>query len=109
MVSLYKYSNGQWENKFNFVSPRQAADELFGSAITFGVSGTNYYMAVSAVGSLCDPSIGASTGKGRVYLYYFNGTAWSHLENSNYLGIYGSSPYSAVSYTHLTLPTKRIV
>jgi len=94
MVSLYKYSNGQWENNFNFVSPPQAADELFGSAITFGVSGTNYYMAVSAVGSLCDPSIGASTGKGRVYLYYFNGTAWSHLENSNYLGIYGSSPYS---------------
>ena len=94
MISLYKYNQGQWEIAHSFVSPRQAAYEEFGSAITIGVSGTTYYMAVSAPGSLCDPSIGASTGKGRIYLYQFNGTTWSHLENTKYLGLYQPSPLS---------------
>jgi len=67
MISLYKYSQGQWEIAYSFVSPRQAAYEEFGSAITIGVSGTTYYMAVSALGSLCNPAVGPNTGKGRSY------------------------------------------
>jgi hypothetical protein len=92
MISLYKYVQGQWEIAYSFVSPRQSSYEEFGSAITIGVSGTKYYMAVSAPGSLCDPRVGPNTGKGRIYLYQFDGTTWSHLENTNYLGIYGELP-----------------
>jgi len=92
MVSLYTYVNDQWENVYNIVSPRQATDERFGSAVTFGVNGSTYYMAVSAIGSLCDPAIGYATGKGRVYLYYYNGTNWTHHENPNYMGVYDPSP-----------------
>jgi len=92
MISLYKYSQGQWEIAYSFVSPRQAAYEEFGSAITIGVSGTTYYMAVSALGSLCDPAVGPNTGKGRIYLYQYNGTEWRHLENTKYLGVYQPSP-----------------
>ena len=92
MISLYKYTQGQWEIAYSFVSPRQAAYEEFGSAITIGISGKTYYMAVSAIGSLCDPRVGANTGKGRIYLYYFDGTSWSHLENTKYLGVYQTSP-----------------
>jgi len=88
MVSLYTQVDGQWVNVINLLSPRQAQNERFGSAITFGVSGNKYYLAISATGSLCDPSIGYSSGKGRVYLYYYNGTTWSHLENTNYSGLY---------------------
>jgi hypothetical protein len=97
MVSLYTYQNDQWENVYNILSPRQAADERFGSAVTFGVSGNKYYMAVSAIGSLCDPQIGYSTGVGRVYLYYYNGTTWTHHENPNYAGVYNSSPTATYS------------
>ncbi len=91
MISLYRYFQGQWEIAHNFVSPRQAAFEQFGSAISIGVSGNTYYMAVSAVGSLCDPALGANTGRGRVYLYFYNGTEWQHLENTKYLGLYQTS------------------
>lgn len=91
MISLYKFQNGQWEIITSLVSPRQANYEEFGSSISIGVVGTKYYMAVSAVGSLCDPSVGSSTGKGRVYLYLYNGTEWQHLENTNYQGLYQPS------------------
>jgi Fe-S cluster assembly iron-binding protein IscA len=94
MISLYKYVQGQWEIANSFVSPRQAEFEEFGSAISIGVSGITYYMAVSAVGSLCDPAIGPNTGKGRVYLYIYNGTEWTHLENTKYLGVYRPSALS---------------
>jgi hypothetical protein len=94
MISLYKFTQGQWEIAHSFVSPRQTAYEEFGSSITIGVSGNKYYMAVSAIGSLCDPSIGAKTGKGRVYLYTYNGTEWSHLENTKYVGLYQPSAMS---------------
>jgi hypothetical protein len=96
MISLYKFTQGQWEIAHSFVSPHQTAYEEFGSAITIGVSGSKYYMAVSAIGSLCDPSIGAKTGKGRVYLYTYNGTEWSHLENTSYKGEYNKD---AIYYT----------
>jgi hypothetical protein len=94
MVSLYTYANDQWEIAYNIVSPHQATDERFGSAVTIGVSGKTYYMAISAIGSLCDPSIGYSTGKGRVYLYYYNGTTWTHYENPNYYGVYNNDSAS---------------
>lgn len=80
MITLYVFNNGQWEPSISLVSPRQANNELFGSAVSIGVSGKTYYMAVSAVGSL--------DNKGRVYLYYYNGTLWSHLENTSYVGVY---------------------
>jgi hypothetical protein len=63
MVTLYEYSNQQWSPSISLISPRQARDERFGSSISFGVSGENYYMAISATGSL--------DSTGRVYLFYY--------------------------------------
>ncbi len=107
MVSLYTLVDGQWTNVNNLLSPRQAQDERFGSAISFGVSGNKYYLAISATGSLCDPSVGYSSGKGRVYLYYYNGTQWSHLEDTNYTGVYnpGASFEGAIVNNVLTITT----
>jgi hypothetical protein len=82
-VTLYRYDSGIWISDVTIVSPRQSNNEFFGSAISIGVSGSNYYMAVSAKGSLGD--------KGRVYLFYYTGTEWTMLKNSNYVGLFDSS------------------
>ncbi len=84
MVTLYSYTNQQWEEEYSFISPRPSANELFGSSVSIGVSGKNYYMSISAPGSL--------DNKGRVYLYYYDGTAWKFLLNEKYLGLYDPSP-----------------
>ena len=80
MIAVYEYINGKYVSTSAFVSPRPANDEKFGSDITVGSDGTNYYMAVSAVG--------AYNNTGRVYLFKHNGTEWSHLENTLYRGEY---------------------
>jgi hypothetical protein len=80
MISIYEYSSQQWIYRTSFVSPRPAAGELFGTEVAIGVNSGTYTLAVSAVDSL--------DGRGRVYLYTNNGTTWSHLENTNYVGIY---------------------
>ena len=80
MIAVYTYTNGRFFNTAAFVSPRPADNEKFGSEITLSVSGSSYYMAVSATGSY--------NNTGRVYLFKFNGTAWSHLENPMYTGVY---------------------
>jgi hypothetical protein len=63
VVSLYQWNGQSWLERYSFVSPRQAAHEKFGSKITIGVADNNYYMAISAPGSLLDT--------GRVYLYKY--------------------------------------
>ena len=88
MISIYEWENQRWSLKSSFVSPRANNDELFASDITIGQSGNTYYMAVSAVES--------ADGRGRVYLYTYNGTEWKHLENQNYKGIY--DPVSTAYY-----------
>jgi hypothetical protein len=80
MIAIYKYANGRYTIDSAYVSPRPADNERFGSEIAIGVSGTNYYLTVSAVGSY--------NNTGRVYLYKFNGPSWNHLENNRYKGIY---------------------
>jgi hypothetical protein len=80
MISIYKYRNGRFEFTNSFVSPRPADNEKFGSNISISFDGTNYIMAVSATG--------AFNNTGRVYLYKFDGTSWTHLENTNYRGEY---------------------
>jgi len=80
MITVYEYRNQQWEIIESFISPRPANDELFGSEVVIGQSGSQYYMAVSAIGSL--------DNRGRVYLYLYDGTAWKHLENTNYATFY---------------------
>jgi hypothetical protein len=88
MISIYEWENQRWALKSSFVSPRPNNDELFASDITIGQSGNTYYMAVSAVES--------ADGRGRVYLYTYNGIEWKHLENQNYKGIY--DPVSTAYY-----------
>ncbi len=80
MVAIYKYENGRYTNTTSFVSPRPSPNEKFGSEIVISKNGNNYYLAVSAVGSY--------NNTGRVYLFKFDGTAWSHLESNMYRGIY---------------------
>lgn len=90
MITLYSYVNQQWEPSISLVSPRQTANELFGSAISIGVSGNKYFMSVSAKG--CLDSKGDISRSGRVYLYYYDGTNWQFLFNSNYVGLYDNTP-----------------
>jgi hypothetical protein len=80
MITIYEYRNQQWSEFASLVSPRPAAYEYFGSSISIGQSGNQYYMAVSATGSL--------DNRGRVYLYIYNGTEWQHLENTEYTSFY---------------------
>jgi hypothetical protein len=80
MITVYEYISGRYQLTSSFVSPRPADNEKFGSKISIGVDGSTYYLAVSAVGSY--------NNTGRVYLYSFDGSAWNHLENPNYKGIY---------------------
>jgi len=80
MIAVYNYANGRFSNTAALVSPRPADNERFGSEITVSVSGSTYYMAVSATG--------AYNNTGRVYLFKYSGTAWSHLENPMYKGVY---------------------
>lgn len=98
-ISIYEYVDQQWTISESFVSPRPHDNENFGSSIAIGKSGTNYYMSVSAPGSL--------DGTGRVYLYKYNGTSWSHIENSNYKGIY--DPLAAVREDSTLYPAGSIV
>jgi hypothetical protein len=66
VIFLYQLSNNQWSHHKTILSPRISAQEKFGQKITIGVSGNDYYMAVSAPGSLED--------LGRVYLYKYTGS-----------------------------------
>lgn len=68
-VSVYEYVNQQWTLSESFASPRPSNNELFGSTISVGKTDTNYFLAVSAIGSLNET--------GRVYLYNYNGTDWN--------------------------------
>ncbi len=60
-IFVYELENQVWTLKDSIISPRPDDGEGFGSEVVIGVNGTNYYMAVSAVGSL--------QNTGRVYLY----------------------------------------
>lgn len=62
-VTMYEWSGQNWIERYSFISPRQHANEKFGSKISIGVSGSDYFMAVSAPGSLGNT--------GRVYLYKY--------------------------------------
>lgn len=88
MISIYEFSEQQWTHRTSFVSPRPSNDELFGSEIKIGVNGGTYTLAVSAPQS--------QDNRGRVYLYTYDGSTWSHLENTNYAGVYDATkPYYA--------------
>lgn len=63
VVSMYEWSGQAWVEKYSFVSPRQDDNEKYGDKISIGVDGSDYYMSVSAPGSL--------DSRGRVYLYKF--------------------------------------
>ena len=90
MVVLYKWKNNYWELQHTILSPRIAAHEKFGSNISIGVSGNNYYMSISAPGSL--------DNLGRVYLYKYTGTSASTA--TQILTFNGTS---AINYTSNTI------
>jgi hypothetical protein len=82
-ILIYEWADRQWNFKTTIVSPGADIEELFGHDIAISKNGNEYVMAVSAPG--------AFENRGRVYLYKYNGVNWSHLENSNYAGVYTSS------------------
>jgi hypothetical protein len=63
MISIYEYKNLQWQVTDSLISPRPEEGEEFGASVLVTQSGSDYYMAVSAPGSL--------NGTGRVYLYKY--------------------------------------
>jgi len=63
VIFIYEYRNLQWEFRNALLSPRPSPGEEFGSKVTIGSNGLDYYMAVSAVGSL--------QNTGRVYLFNY--------------------------------------
>jgi hypothetical protein len=79
-VSVYEFVNQQWTLRQSFVSPRPSDNEYFGSSMTIGVSGSEYYAAIAAPG--------ANNNVGRVYLFVYRNNEWQILENSNYKGRY---------------------
>jgi len=80
MVAVYEYTDGRFVQTAALISPRPVDNEKFGSELAIGVSGSQSILAVSA--------IGAYNGTGRVYLFSYDGTSWSHLENPLYKGVY---------------------
>jgi hypothetical protein len=80
MITIYEFVQQQWVLRQSFISPRASDRELFGSKIVISQQDDEYYMAVSAPGSLGN--------KGRVYFYVFRDGAWQHDKHSKYVGIY---------------------
>lgn len=87
-IFVYEWADQQWNYRKTILSPFVDQDENFGFDISIGKTGTNYFMAVSAPGAL--------QGRGRVYLFNFDGTNWSHLIDNNYAGRYSSSTFYPV-------------
>ncbi len=83
MITIYEFVQQQWVLRQSFISPRAADRELFGSKIAISQQDNEYYMAVSAPGSLGN--------KGRVYFYVFRDGAWQHDKHSKYVGIYNQT------------------
>jgi hypothetical protein len=92
VISLYQWSGQDWTEKYSFVSPRQADNENFGSKITIGVSSSNYYMAVSAPGSL--------DSTGRVYLYKYAPATTEIAETITYSVTVGPAQGSESGYKY---------
>lgn len=83
MITIYENVQQRWQLRQSFVSPRPAQDEFFGSKISISQKESEYYIAVSAVGS--------SNNKGRVYLYAYKNNQWQHDVDRRYSGIYQAS------------------
>ena len=80
MISLYEFSQNQWNHRISVTSPRPDDGEFYGRSISIGVDGDVYYMAVTA------PDAAETTG--RVYLYICENGQWRHNEDFNYKGQY---------------------
>ena len=83
MITVYENVQQRWQLRQSFVSPRPSQGEKFGFKISISQKGSEYYAAVSAVGSL--------NSKGRVYLYVYKNNEWQHDIDRRYVGIYQSS------------------
>lgn len=83
MISMYKWAGNQWNVSDIILSPRMSPDELFGSKISIAVSGSKYYMSVSALGAL--------NSTGRVYLFVYENNRWRIIEDQNYRGLFDNS------------------
>lgn len=83
MITVYENVRQQWILRHSFISPRPEEKEFFGSDIQISFKNDEYYMAVSAPGSL--------NNKGRVYLYVFRDSEWQHDKHLKYTGIYDPS------------------
>ena len=83
VISVYVWEDQNWKHSISMVSPRPANAERFGAQVSIGFSDSTYYMSVSAPAAL--------DGRGRVYLYKYDGTEWSHIENNRYKGVYNPS------------------
>ena len=84
-VLIYEWRDQQWNYNTTILSPDPDIDENFGHDITIGKTGNNYYVSISAPGSL--------ENRGRVYLFKLENNIWKNLLDTNYAGIYKSSTF----------------
>lgn len=100
-VFLYKWQSNQWVVSDVIVSPRINANEQFGSSISISVAAGKYYMAVSATGAV--------NGTGRVYLFVYENSAWSIIENRNYRGLYADIESTEYAINDIVFPKSSAV
>ena len=100
-VFLYKWQSNQWTVSDVIVSPRVFANEYFGSSISISVSNGKYYMAVSATGAV--------NSTGRVYLYVYENSKWSIVEDRNYRGLYISIDSTEYVINDIVFPASSVV
>lgn len=84
-IFVYEWQDQQWNYRTTILSPLIDQNENFGFDVSIGKNGTDYVMAVSAPGAV--------RNRGRVYLFTYNGTTWSHLIDTNYAGKYSSNTF----------------
>lgn len=90
MIFIYEWTGQTWQLNRTLLSPRPDSNEKFGSKISIGVSGSTYWLAVSAPGAVSE--------RGRVYIFKNEGIDWVHHQNSNFRGVYNSDPDNGSTY-----------
>ena len=77
-VAVYEYINDAWQLVRSFVSPQPRNYELFGTDISISAASNGVYTLAISTGD----------GTGRVYLYEYDGSYWTHYKHATIPGQY---------------------
>ena len=87
ILFLYLWTGQQWSLRKTILSPRPAINERFASNVSISKDGSDYWMSISAPGSLDE--------RGRVYLFRYTNNEWQMHFDYNYAGVYDPSGLTA--------------